>query len=339
MACRADVTFVERIYVNTFQQKFPKCAEDAIDVPFYHDLIAGCEDRLKPLRTAVVHPVSGNALAGAAHAAESKWLEVVLIGPKDSICKAAEESSLDISNFEIIVTKYSAESAQVAADMAREGKVDALMKGHIHTNELLRSVMDKKNGLRTDRRMSHVFVIDVPGENYCKPLWLSDAAINIRPTLQDKKDITQNAIDLFRAGGFGVPKVAILSATERITEDIPSTVAAAALCKMADRGYITGGIVDGPLAFDDAISKSAADVKQIVSEVAGDADILIVPDLESGNMLYKQMKFLSGYNAAGIVVGAQIPVILTSRSSGRQARLASAALALLYASHRKSGKS
>lgn len=187
--------------------------------------------------------------------------------------------------------------------------------------------------------MSHVFVIDVPDENYCKPLWLSDAAINISPTLQHKKDIVQNAIDLFRACGFGIPKVAFFSATEQITEDIFSTVEAAALCKMADRGDISGGILDGPLAFDNAISQEAAEVKQIVSEVAGDADILIVSDLESGNMLYKQMKFLAGYNAAGIVMGARISIILTSRSGGIQARLASTALALLYTSGRESGAS
>jgi phosphate acetyltransferase len=324
--------------MNSSKKRFPENPRESTDVPFYHDLISGCKDDLKPLKTAVVYPVSSNALQGAVRAAELKLLKLVLIGPEDHINKTAEESSLDISSFELVTAKYSHEAARIAADMAREDKVDALMKGHIHTNELLRSITDKKNGLRTDRRMSHVFVIDVPFENYCKPLWLSDAAINIKPTLRHKKDIVQNAIDLFRACGFGIPKVAVLSATEQITEDIPSTIEAAALCKMADRGDITGGIIDGPLAFDNAISKEAAEVKQIKSDVAGDADILIVPDLESGNMLYKQMKFLSGYNAAGIVVGAHIPIILTSRSSGTQARLASVALAVLYANNKESGK-
>lgn len=322
--------------MNMRSPKNQEGTQEYTDVPFYHELISGCKDNLNLLKTGVVHPVSGPALQGALRAAEFKWLDPVLIGPEESIHKAAEECSLDISGFELISTRYSHESAQTAADLARAGKVDALMKGHIHTDELLHALMDKKNGLRTDRRMSHVFVIDVPYENYCKPLWLSDAAININPTLRHKKDIVQNAIDLFRACGFGTPKVAILSATEQITESIPSTVEAAALCKMADRGEISGGVLDGPLAFDNAISKEAAKVKQIRSEVAGNADILIVPDLESGNMLYKQMKFLSGYNAAGIVMGARIPIMLTSRSSGVQARLASAALALLYAGSRES---
>lgn len=203
--------------MNTSKKKFPENPKESTDVPFYRDLISECKDSLRLLKTAVVYPISVNALQGAIRAAELKLLELVLIGPKDLIHKTAEESSLDISNYELVAAKYSHEAARIAADMAREGKVDALMKGHIHTDVLLRSIMDKKNGLRTDRRMSHVFVIDVPYENYCKPLWLSDAAININPTLRDKKDIVQNAIDLFRACGFGMPKVAILSATEQIT--------------------------------------------------------------------------------------------------------------------------
>lgn len=321
--------------IHSVKERSPQCSKASDDVPFYQELISGCHKNLKPLKTAIVHPVSRYSLQGSIRAAELNFLTPLLIGPKEAIHQIAEEASLDIAGFEHINTKFSHESAQIATTMAREGKVDALMKGHIHTDELLRSIMDKKHGLRTSRRMSHVFVIDVPCQNYFKPLWLSDAAININPTLRQKKDIVQNAIDLFHACGFGTPKVAILSATEQITEDIPSTIDAAALCKMADRGEISGGILDGPLAFDNAISKAAAEVKQISSEVVGDADILIAPDLESGNMLYKQMKFLAGYNAAGIAVGASVPIILTSRSSGVQALLASAALAMLYANSRE----
>lgn len=305
------------------------------NIPFYEELISKSKDHLEPLKTAVVNPVDKNSLEGAIETAKKTFIDPILIGDEDEIHKVADENGLDISAFEIITTKHSHEAAQKAVDLAREGKVDALMKGYIHTDELLHAVVKKENGLRTLRQISHVFVIDVPNENYPKPLWLSDAAVNIQPTLKQKRDIVQNAIDLFRACGFGTPKVAILSATEQITENIQSTIEAAALSKMADRGIITGGIVDGPLAFDNAISKDAAKAKHIKSEVAGDADILIVPDLESGNMLYKQMKFLSGYNAAGVVVGARVPIILTSRASDLQPRLASSALAQLYAHNKE----
>ncbi len=306
-------------------------SSQALSIPFYERLCHDCKDHHAPLKTAVVHPVDVHAIEGAAAAAEAGILEPILIGPQAKIEAAAKDASVAISGFELIDTEHSHMACEVAVKMAREGEVDALMKGHLHTDELMREVMKKENGLRTGRRMSHVFCIDVPLEDYHKPLFLSDAAINIQPTLEQKKDIIQNAIDLFRACGFGTPKVAILSATEQITTNLPSTVEAAALCKMADRGWITGGIIDGPLAFDNAISKEAAAAKHLTSEVAGDADILIVPDLESGNMLYKQMKFLSGYNAAGIVIGARVPIILTSRAGGKLARLASAALAMLYA--------
>lgn len=308
-----------------------QCPKEPEEISFYGELVSGCKNHLKPLKTAVVHPVDKNSLEGAVTAAQKGLLQPILVGPKDRIKDAAHDASLDISDFEIVPTEHSHEAAQTSVDMAREGKVDALMKGHIHTDELLSFVVKKENGLRTARRISHVFVIDVPHARYSKPLWLSDAAVNIQPSLRQKRDIVQNAIDLFRACRFGTPKVAILSATEQIMQDIPGTVEAAALCKMADREDITGGILDGPLAFDNAISKEAAEAKHIKSEVAGDVDILIVPDLESGNMLYKQMKFLSGYNAAGIVMGARLPIILTSRAGGVQARLASSALALLYA--------
>jgi phosphotransacetylase len=203
------------------------------------------------------------------------------------------------------------------------------MKGKLHTDELMEAVLDKDKGLRTGRRMSHVFVLDVP--SYPKPLFLSDSAINIKPNLMAKKDIVQNAIDLFTSLGLGTPKVAILSAVEMVNEKIPSTIDATALCKMAQRGQITGGLVDGPLAFDNAISKEAAAIKGIVSDVAGDADILIVPDIESGNMLYKQLRYFSGAQGAGIVMGGKVPIILTSRAGDAQSRVVSAALALLYA--------
>jgi phosphate acetyltransferase len=300
-------------------------------IPFYARIIEKCKDHHTPLKTAVVHPVDGNALVGAIAAASEGLIVPVFVGPAQRITDAADHARLDISAYEVVPVAHSHEAVDVAVSMAREGKVSALMKGHLHTDELMHGIMRYEGGLRTGRRMSHVFIIDVPFERYPKPLFLSDAAINIAPTLEQKKDIVQNAIDLFRACGFGTPKVAILSATERITESIPSTLHAAALCKMADRGQITGGILDGPLAFDNAISKEAARAKHITSEVAGDVDILITPDLESGNMLYKQMKFLSGYNAAGIVMGARVPIILTSRAGGAQARLASAALAMAYA--------
>lgn len=308
------------------------------DIPFYERLCKHCKDGAEPLKTAVVHPVDANALEGAVEAAKEGLILPVLVGPEARIHKAAEEASIDISDYELVDTKHSHEAAERSVTIARKGDVDALMKGHIHTDELLGFVTAKASGLRTGRRMSHVFCIDVPSDDYPKPLWLSDAALNIEPTLEEKKDIVQNAIDLFRACGFGTPKVAILSATEQITHHIPSTLEAASLCKMAERGWITGGILDGPLAFDNAISKEAANNKHIKSDVAGDVDILITPDLESGNMLYKQMKFLSGYNAAGTVMGARVPIILTSRAGGVKARLASAALALLYANSEEAKK-
>lgn len=300
------------------------------EIPFYERLCERCGDDAQPVKTAVVHPLSDNALRGAVEAAAHGLIEPVLVGPAARIRQLAEETALDIQPYRLEDTEHSHEAAQKAVALAREGKVDALMKGHLHTDELLGFVTSSSSGLRTERRMSHVFCIDIPEKTYPKPLWLSDAALNIEPDFDCKRDIIQNAIDLFRACGFGTPNVAVLSATEKITDAIPSTLEAAALSKLAERGKITGGRVDGPLAFDNAISKEAAKTKNIRSDVAGDADILIVPDLESGNMLYKQMKYLSGYNAAGLVVGARVPIMLTSRAGGVRARLASAALALLY---------
>jgi phosphate acetyltransferase len=283
---------------------------------------------LKPLRVAVVHPVDIYSLAGAVEAAKAGIIEPVLVGPEDKIRKVAEDAHIDLNHYEIVSTAHSHAAAEMATQMARNGDVEALMKGKLHTDELMEAVVDKDKGLRTSRRMSHVFVLDVP--SYAKPLFLSDSAINIKPTLMEKKDILQNAIDLFTALGLGVPKVAILSAVEMVNEKIPSTIDAAALCKMAQRGEITGGLVDGPLAFDNAISKEAAEIKGIVSDVAGEADILIVPDIESGNMLYKQLRYFSGAQGAGIVLGAKVPIILTSRAGDAESRVVSSALALLY---------
>lgn len=284
---------------------------------------------LKPLIVAVVHPVDIYSLSGAVEAAKAGIIEPILIGPEDKIRKTAEDAHIDLDSYRLIPTLHSHAAAAKAVEMALAGTVEALMKGKLHTDELMQAVLDKEKGLRTGRRMSHVFVLDVP--SYPKPLFLTDAAININPKLMDKKDIVQNAIDLFTTLGLGTPKVAILSAVEMVTEKIPSTLDATALCKMAERGQITDGIVDGPLAFDNAISHEAATIKGIVSNVAGDADILVAPDIESGNMLYKQLRYFSGAQGAGIVLGAKVPIILTSRAGDAESRVVSSALALLYA--------
>jgi len=294
---------------------------------WYKHLISLKND-FSPLKTAVVHPVDKLSLQGAIDSAKEKLIIPILVGPKDKILTAAKEASLDISSYEIISTRHSNESAEVAVKLAKEGKVEALMKGKIHTGELLEPVVNKETGLLTGRRMSHVFYVESP--KYFKPLFISDAAINIRPNLQEKKDIVQNAIDLFRMLGFGTPKVAIVCAVESVDEKMPSTIDAASLSKMAEREEITGGIVDGPLAFDNAISIESAREKNIHSDVAGYADIIIVPDLESGNILYKDMTYMSGMEAAGMVMGATVPIILTSRESDDIARKASCAMALVY---------
>ncbi len=283
---------------------------------------------LTPLLTAVVHPVDKNALQGAIEAAKDGLIIPLLIGPEAKIWAVAEEEGIDLSAYSVIPTEHSHAAAEKAVELVREGKAEAIMKGKIHTDELMHPVVKKESGLRTGRRMSHVFMVDSP--NYHKPFFMTDAAINIFPSLMDKKDIVQNAIDLFSALGLGTPKVAIVSAVETVNEKIPSTLDATALCKMAERGQITGGILDGPLALDNAFSYESAQEKGIHSPVAGDADIIIVPDVESGNMLYKQLCFLSGAEAAGIVLGAKVPIILTSRASKTMTRKASSALALLY---------
>jgi phosphate acetyltransferase len=296
----------------------------------YYQEIIEKKDKLKPLITAVVHPVDKNSLEGAIEAAKEGLITPILVGPEAKIRAVAKAEKLDISTYELISTEHSHAAADKAVELVLHGKIEAIMKGKIHTDELMHPII---NGLKTGRRMSHIFMVDSP--NYHKPFFLSDAAINIFPNLMDKKDITQNAIDLFIALGLGKPKVAIVSAVETVNEKIPSTLDATALCKMAERGQITGGILDGPLALDNAFSKEAAKEKDIVSEVAGDADIIIVPDVESGNMLYKQLTFLSGAEAAGIVLGARVPIILTSRASKVMTRKASSALALVYARSKK----
>jgi phosphotransacetylase/acyl dehydratase len=290
---------------------------------------------LAPIATAVVHPCDTLSLEGALEAGKRGMIIPILVGPKSKIEATAAEFGGDLSGIEIIDMPHSHAAAERAVVMARAGQVQMLMKGKLHTDELLGPVVDKTTGLRTERRMSHVFAMDVP--NYPKPLLISDAAINIFPDLETKRDIVQNAIDLARALGNDCPKVALLSAVETVTAKIPSTVDAASLCKMAGRGQITGGALDGPLAFDNAVSKAAAKAKGIQSDVAGDADILIVPDLEAGNMIAKQLIYLAGADSAGVVLGARIPIVLTSRADGLVSRLASTAIAQLFVHHKAKG--
>jgi len=291
---------------------------------------------LAPIRTAVVHPVDTPSLLGAVEAARANLIVPVLIGPEAKIRATAEQAQLDLAPYEIVPTDHSHAASIAAVALARAGKVEALMKGALHTDELMHAVVDAERGLRTARRISHVFAIDAP--LYPRPLFITDAAINIYPTLADKHDIIQNAIDLAHALGIKEPRVAILSAVETVTETIKSTLDAAALCKMADRGQITGGLLDGPLAFDNAVSAEAAKTKGIVSPVAGRADIFVVPDLEAGNMLAKQLEYLADAQMAGIVLGARVPIILTSRADGTLARLGSCAIALLLARHQPGAK-
>ena len=298
----------------------------------YQQLIA-LTDGLAPLRTAVVHPVDTISLLGASDAAGQGLIEPILIGPEAKIKNAADQAGLDLSPYQIIPAPHSHGAASEAVARIRAGEAAALMKGALHTDELMGTVVDKATGLRTERRMSHVFAMDVPA--YPRPLFLTDAAINIYPDLETKRDIVQNAIDLVQALGIDKPKVAILSAVETVYPKIASTLDAAALCKMADRGQIMGGIVDGPLAFDNAVSEEAAKTKGIASSVAGQADILVVPDLEAGNMLAKQLDYLAGAQSAGIVLGARVPIILTSRADKTLPRMASCALALLLARYQE----
>ena len=280
------------------------------------------------VRCAVVHPCDAGSLSGAMDAANHGLIKPVLIGPEGRIRHVAEEAGISLQGVEIISVEHSHAAAEMAAAMAANKEVEILMKGSLHTDELLKAVLSHK-ALRTGRRLSHVFRFDVP--LYSKPLIITDAAINIEPTLQEKVDIVQNAIDFARVMGIETPKVAILSAVETVTASIPSTLDAAALCKMADRGQITGGLLDGPLAFDNAVSPDAVQIKGIVSQVAGQADILAVPDLESGNMIAKQLEYLAGASGSGLVLGARVPIALTSRADGPMARVASTVLAVLAA--------
>jgi phosphate acetyltransferase len=298
----------------------------------YEALIYACH-ALAPVRTAVAHPCDETSLRGAVEAAEAKLVKPVLVGPKGRIEALAAKLGLDITALQLVDAPYSHASAAKAVEIVRAGGADALMKGSLHTDELMAEVVHKDTGIRTARRISHVFIMDVP--TYPKPLFITDAAVNIFPTLEDKVDIVQNAIDLAHALRIECPKVAILSAVETITSKMPSTIDAAALCKMADRGQITGAVLDGPLALDNAINRNAASIKHIVSPVAGDADILLVPDLEAGNMLAKELSFLANADAAGIVLGARVPIILTSRSDNVRTRMASCAVAALYAHARR----
>lgn len=291
---------------------------------------------LSPMRTAIVHPVDENALLGAIDAAQAGLIIPVLVGPQKKIEAVAASLSVDLSPYTLIATEHSHAAAEKAVALARAGEVEALMKGSLHTDELMHAVLAPKIGLATERRMSHVFVMEVP--TYPRPLFITDAALNIEPDLEVKRDIVQNAIDLAHVLGIQTPKVALLSAVETVNPAMRSTLEAAALCKMADRGQITGGIVDGPLAFDNAVSTAAAQTKEIVSPVAGQADILVVPDLEAGNMLAKQLEYLAEAQAAGIVLGARVPIMLTSRADDPLAHMASCALALLVAHSKRKAR-
>lgn len=295
----------------------------------HHKQLLDAAKGLEPIVTAVAHPCDAESLSGAIEAAKSDLIIPVFVGPEKKIRAVATAAEIDLSPYTLVPAMHSHDAAEKAVALIRAGKAEALMKGSLHTDELMAEVVRKDSGLRTSRRMSHVFVMDVP--SYPRLLFITDAAINIDPTLTDKRDIVQNAIDLAHALGISRPRVAILSAVETVNPDLRSTTDAASLCKMADRGQITGGILDGPLAFDNAISQAAARAKGIGSPVAGNADILVVPDLESGNMLAKQLQYLAESQAAGVVLGARVPIMLTSRADTSLTRMTSAAVALLFA--------
>ena len=298
----------------------------------YERLIAKAKG-VEAAKTLVVHPCDETSLRGAIEAAEVGIVVPILVGPAEKIAAVARAHKLNLDGDEIIDVPHSDAAAAKAVELVKAGMGELLMKGSLHTDELMRAVTSSTAGLRTARRISHVFVMDVP--TYSETLFITDAAINIFPDLDVKRDIVQNAIDLWTQTGLGTPRVAILSAVETVTSKIPSTIEAAALCKMADRGQITGGILDGPLAFDNAIDPEAARIKGIKSEVAGRAQILVVPDLEAGNMLAKNLSFMANADAAGIVLGARVPIILTSRADSVRTRMASCAVAVLYADARR----
>jgi phosphate acetyltransferase len=301
----------------------------------YEHLIATAK-RSPALATAVAHPCDETSLRGTLEAAEAGLIIPILVGPKDKIVSLAKSLGLSVEDFELIDVPHSQAAADKAVEIVRSGKAELLMKGSLHSDELLAAVAKRETGLRTGRRISHVFVMDVPTHPHT--LFITDAAVNIAPDLIAKRDIVQNAIDLYAGLGLGSPKVAILSAVETVNPDIPSTIDAAALCKMADRGQITGGELDGPLAFDNAISPEAARIKGIKSSVAGVSQILVVPDLEAGNMLAKNLTFISNADAAGIVLGARVPIILTSRADNVRTRMASCAVAMLLAHSRRTNE-
>ena len=298
----------------------------------YEELLKRCEG-LAPVAAAVVHPCEEGALRGAIEAGERRLITPILVGPTAKITEIAKQHRIDLGQVQIIEAPHSHAAAARAVELVREGRAELLMKGSLHTDELLAAVVARDTGLRTSRRISHVFIMDVP--TYHKVLMVTDAAINIAPSLEDKVDICQNAIDLAVALGLDRPKVAILAAVETVTSKMPATIDAAALCKMAERGQITNAVLDGPLALDNAISKEAAQTKGIRSEVAGDPDILIVPDLEAGNILAKLLSFLANADSAGLVLGARVPIILTSRADSVRARIASCAVAMLAAHARR----
>ena len=298
----------------------------------YEQMLTKCKN-LKPVLTAVAHPCEESALSGAIEAANLGLIVPILVGPRDKIESTAKSAGIDVSKYQIVDTPHSHASAAKAVELLREAQAELLMKGSLHTDELMSAVVSREGGLRTGRRISHVFVMDVP--TYHKVLFVTDGAINIAPTLEDKADICQNAIDLAISLGLKRPKVAILAAVETVTSKMPATIDAAALCKMAERKQITGAILDGPLAFDNAISKEAALTKGIQSEVAGDPDILLAPDLEAGNILAKQLSFLANADSAGLVLGARVPIILTSRADSVRSRIASCTVAMLAAHARR----
>jgi phosphate acetyltransferase len=298
----------------------------------YELLLERCKS-LDPVPTAVAHPCEATALAGAIEAGDLGLIAPILVGPAAKIQEIAKKHSIELGKARVVDVPHSHAAAAKAVELVRQGQAELLMKGSLHSDELLSAVIAKETGLRTGRRISHVFIMDVP--TYHKVLIVTDAAINIAPGLDDKVDICQNAIDLAVTLGVKKPKVAILAAVETVNSKMPSTLDAAALCKMADRKQITGGLLDGPLAFDNAISAEAAKIKGIASEVAGDPDILLVPDLESGNMLAKQLSFLANADSAGLVLGAKVPIILTSRADSVRSRIASCAVAALAAHARR----
>jgi len=294
----------------------------------YEQLLERCKT-LMPVRTAVAHPCDAASLAGAVDAAQLGLIQPIFVGPAAKIREVAAQAKIDLSNVEIVDAPHSHAAASAAVQLVREGQAQLLMKGSLHSDELLAAVVARETGLRTGRRLSHAFIMDVP--TYHKVLIVTDAAINIAPSLEDKVDICQNAIELAHSLGIARPKLAVLAAVETVTSKMPATIEAAALCKMADRGQITGGLIDGPLAFDNAISKDAARTKGITSEVAGDPDILLAPDLEAANILAKLLTFLANSDSAGLVLGARVPVILTSRADSVRSRIASCAVAVLAA--------